>query len=101
MSLFAFLDTMHHVIEHWEFAQHSTQHAHSAGEGEAELSDKTKVEASSGHDDEGHQNEVRLYISIFAILRLVVYSVWMYQERSYNDLYDYLKTNWFEMVKPS
>lgn len=71
--LFTFLETLHHMIEHWDFAAHSHKgsedgHSHNL--------------VSGNHDDVKHQAEIKLYISLFAIFRLAVFVTQIYQNKN-------------------
>jgi Co/Zn/Cd efflux system component len=55
--LFSLLETLHHIIEHWDLAQHT----------------ESDFLNSSYHESSDHQGEIRLYISVFSLLRLLVF----------------------------
>ena len=52
------------------------------------------------HEHPGHQDETKLYLSIFALLRMIIFLVYLIQGNHFEQVLDYLYTNWFEMVKP-
>lgn len=52
------------------------------------------------HEGEQHQAETKLYLSIFALLRLITFMVYLLQGGRLESVMEYLYTNWFEMVKP-
>jgi hypothetical protein len=79
------------MIEHMEFTSHShggkdDGHAHNL--------------VSGNHDDLKHQAEIKLYISIFAILRLTVFLTQIYRNDNIQELREYLLTNWFGTIQP-
>lgn len=52
------------------------------------------------HASESHQDETKLYLSIFALLRLIIFVVYLLQGSHFESVLEYLYSNWFEMVKP-
>jgi hypothetical protein len=76
------------MIEHEEGEQHEVPDGSQGPEQSVE---------SIGHDDVKHQEETALYLSIFAIIRLVIYFILMLSEESHSELSNYLVQNWFEV----
>jgi hypothetical protein len=70
------------MIEHWDIAQHTGQLV------------------NGGHDDAKHQAQIRLFISAFSLLRLLVFTTQIVRNSEAKELKDYLKTNWLDMVVP-
>jgi hypothetical protein len=82
------------MIEHMDFASHQEGH-----DGEKKTEHAHNI-VGGNHDDVQHQAEIKLYISLFAIVRLIIFTLQMYKERNVEELQEYMRTNWFEMIKP-
>ena len=96
-SLFSFLETIHHMIEEWEIDSHKSDAGHHHHH---KLSDPVLEQMHLYHESEQHQAETKLYLSIFALLRLVTFLVYLLQGGHLESVLEYLYTNWLEMVKP-
>ena len=82
-ALFALLETLHHMIEHWDIAQHIDS-----------------KQLGGNHDDAKHQSQIRLYITAFSLLRLLVFATQLVWNDNIKEVNEYLQTNWLEMVVP-
>lgn len=82
LELFNFLEAVHHIIEHFELASHNqmvpAQNEHGA------------------HDDAAHQAQSRLWISIFATLRILLCAFYIYSVKPLGVLCAYWEDNWAE-----
>lgn len=51
-------------------------------------------------EDPARQAETKLYLSIFALLRMIIIVIYLLHGSRIEKVMEYLYTNWFEMVKP-
>ena len=71
---------MHHMIEHLDFESHAE------GAESGKKTEHTHNIVGGNHDDVQHQAEIKLYISLFALIRLAIFTVQMYKERNVEEL---------------
>ena len=81
--IFAFVDNLHHLVEHWEEESHESKAAKT-------LPTLMKVP----HDDESHIKEMNQYITLFSILRMAVYFMYLYFEARHQQVFTYMNDNW-------
>ena len=82
MFIFAFdwVENLHHIMEHWE---------------EQETTLETIVpESIIDRGDEDHTAMSHYYISIFAIIRILVLGSYIFYEARKFPLYTYMQANW-------
>ena len=79
--IFDFVDTLHHMVEHWE------EESHTQGGPSKNL--------PSAHDDEHHIKEMSFYLALFSFLRIGVIGVYLYMESRTFPVHDYMQVNWF------
>ena len=74
--IFDWMETIHHMMEHWEAQEHDTP------------------ELLEAHGDEAHQSESRRFISMFALIRILVLGSYIWLEARKIPLYTYMQVNW-------
>lgn len=70
------METIHHMMEHWEAQEHDSP------------------ETLKAHGDKAHQSESQKFISMFAIIRILVLSSYLWFEAKKTPLYTYMQVNW-------
>jgi len=83
------LETLHLVIENWDFTTHSKNHQHEEGS-----------QFVNTPEDQQRKAETSLYLSIFAQLRLISLVVQLINQNHIDEVVEYLSKNWIEMVGP-
>jgi divalent metal cation (Fe/Co/Zn/Cd) transporter len=74
--IFDWMETIHHLMEHWEAQAHETP------------------EKLEEHGDHAHQSESQRFISMFALVRIFVLGSYMLLEARKIPVYTYMQANW-------
>lgn len=74
MELFTLLETIHHLIEHWESQSHQNNEA-----------------VNLSHDDDKHQDQIKKWISLFAWIRLLLSILFLFFDQSFLNLTAYME----------
>ena len=116
-TTFDWLENVHHLIEHWEKSMHSqgtllnqdihkSQNSRMTHQGlnsyhetpaNHNASNMTAKEIANIIDSEhnNHQNDTQFFISVFALIRLALFSFYLYLEYTQGPpLYTYMNDNW-------
>ena len=76
--VFAFVDNLHHMVEHWEVDEAS----------------RKSLEIKGLHDEITHIKEMNQYLTLFSFLRMVILGAYLYFESRNQDIADYMQVNW-------
>jgi len=85
--IFEFVENLHHIVEHWD------QEGHAEGGSEDESAPKDATTLL--HEDQNHLANTNLYVSIFAIVRILVILVFLYLESEKVGIQQYMQANWW------
>ncbi|CDW76790.1 cation transporter [Stylonychia lemnae] len=99
--VFGFVDNLHHMVEHWETDQNLDGSAASLVISTDNLLSNITTKAAkiakmrSIHDEPTHILEMNQYLTLFTLLKIGIFGMYLYFEsRNYN-IDTYMQDNWF------
>ena len=73
--VFGFVDNLHHMVEHWEADSHAKEDGNQLN----------SVKLKTIHDEVSHIKEMNQYLTLFTLMKLGIFGIYLYFEsRSYN-----------------
>ena len=87
--VFNFVDNLHHMVEHWEEESHATQ-----AENDNSTVPASSMKLKTIHDDVQHIKEMNQYLTLFNLLRLFIFSIYLYFESKNYNITTYMMDNW-------
>jgi len=85
ICVYGFIETIRHILEQAESENHENDNDNKNNE--IKILDNT-------HDDKNHIAQINLYMSIYSLLRLAVFGLFLYMEKSHLEVQNYFQTNW-------